>query len=1284
MKKYYYVLQKKVLRKVTTIWAILIFFILISGSSLSVIANLEIEEPTLGKYSINDDTNHIAGLTSSDLKYDCTIENNQYNSEIGKIKNIEPFSDMMYGYAVSNGPQGEGTYKFDIEYPGEFDYIGGDTVEDYLSGGTYVCEKWLAVEYQYGTLYEIDIETGNLTEIGGGGTSLNGLAIDPTTLILYGCSSDELFIIDPDTGEQELVGPFETGQNHTAIAFTSDGDCYSWDVKFTGDSYLYMVNKETGEASEIGSMGVTLNGPQDGCVSWIDDTLFLTARIISPVDGSYLCIVDLETGELDIIGMLDNNCSLTASMVPNIIFCLYDVGLKNILEPIDGAASKYINVTPQVKNFGYSANDISVTVKIFKENGIEDYNQTVLVDLDWDETLNVEMPPWTPEDWQNTNNKKINYTIYAYTSYFWDDNSSNDYKEKSFELYYGYFHDVGCIDIYGPETGPAQTFPVNSTIKNFGQYEECCFKTHFNIAERNIDTQTELLEQDFSESEFPPLNWTTSHEDWMYSETNYSGGSIGEARLYYQPTTYDIFRLNSPQLDTSEYDLIEIEFKHYLNHSGCVYKIEVDTSQDGENWSSVWEKYAFGDIGPETITIYTLENLGPTTYLSWALNGSCLNVNNWYLDDIVIIGYKTLDPEYVDYSCISKIEPGEEVEFEFDDWTPEFLEEEQSAKIVYLCKSWTNMLDPLDENPANDLVSNLIELEYIHDVGIKDIMDHEEESDIFESDLKRRSEIPFPDTYIAPTSLEINTTIENIGTFPEFNLNCSVKIYEFITNYSQGTLVYEDFIPNIDLEEPLGGSQFLEFDYFNFDVEGVYGVYADLPLETDDYLDNNHGDLIIGVDDTPPIVEIEIDPSEPDGNNGWYITPPNITIIAHDPEIAPGIPGSGVGTIHYSISGEPWETINSDYHEFSVNQNGEINIQFYACDKVGNCASIGSIVIYIDMVKPEIEEVEWEAFKEGFKWYIKFTCYAVDALSGMNRVEMYIDDELFQTENHSGPKYEFTIPWNKEYKEVVFTFYHYDNAGNCAIDDIEGSNIESHSKSEIFCRLSQYYLLKKLLQRYSLLKAAQVEQFNIELETVEHKDTLGTTNISGPSYGRPGIEYIFCVEFTDPEGDDFYIYWDWGDGNMEEWLGPYGSGETICLSHVWSDEGLYLIKVKIKDIYGNESEWYTHEILIEAKLPYLELNRPKRAIYINDRWIAPFIVPIIIGDIQLWFWAEDNESGLNHVELYIDDEFRESFDVCPKSWYWNESLFFKHEIKLVAYDNADNNITKTRQVWKLF
>ncbi|OYT28211.1 hypothetical protein B6U98_05350, partial [Thermoplasmatales archaeon ex4572_165] len=78
---------------------------------------------------------------------------------------------------------------------------------------------------------------------------------------------------------------------------------------------------------------------------------------------------------------------------------------------------------------------------------------------------------------------------------------------------------------------------------------------------------------------------------------------------------------------------------------------------------------------------------------------------------------------------------------------------------------------------------------------------------------------------------------------------------------------------------------------------------------------------------------------------------------------------------------------------------------------------------------------------------------------------------------------------------------------------------------------------------------------------------------SGPTSGRTGVSYSFSSSTIDSNGEPVFYMFDWDDGSTNEWVGPYDSGQTITLSHVWDEKGSYAIKVKAKDIYGGESFW---------------------------------------------------------------------------------------------------------------
>ena len=57
----------------------------------------------------------------------------------------------------------------------------------------------------------------------------------------------------------------------------------------------------------------------------------------------------------------------------------------------------------------------------------------------------------------------------------------------------------------------------------------------------------------------------------------------------------------------------------------------------------------------------------------------------------------------------------------------------------------------------------------------------------------------------------------------------------------------------------------------------------------------------------------------------------------------------------------------------------------------------------------------------------------------------------------------------------------------------------------------------------------------------------------------------------------------WGDGEIEEWIGPFPSGEEVILNKTWSEEGDYTIMAKARDSFGAESDWAEFEVSITKK-----------------------------------------------------------------------------------------------------
>ncbi len=99
-------------------------------------------------------------------------------------------------------------------------------------------------------------------------------------------------------------------------------------------------------------------------------------------------------------------------------------------------------------------------------------------------------------------------------------------------------------------------------------------------------------------------------------------------------------------------------------------------------------------------------------------------------------------------------------------------------------------------------------------------------------------------------------------------------------------------------------------------------------------------------------------------------------------------------------------------------------------------------------------------------------------------------------------------------------------------------------------------------------------------------------SITGPTSGAAGTEYEYIFVTTDLDGDDVSYFIEWGDGTSSDWLGSYSSGEEITASHTWSEQVMYTIRAKAKDIFDAESSWAT-----------LSVSMPKNKVLTNSLFL---------------------------------------------------------------------------------
>jgi hypothetical protein len=860
------------------------------------------------------------------------------------------------------------------------------------------------------------------------------------------------------------------------------------------------------------------------------------------------------------------------------------------------------------------------------------------ITLDKEEEIQIQFPTWTPSEWQNETSENTweEYPIHGFIICDGDQNPRNDEKWILIDLWYPWMHDIEVMSIDSPTEGrsiPGQTFPVQATMRNVGQFEECCIPIDMSIGNPFL-VDTLMTEYDWPGSTYYPgqyNGWQDEHKyisyyyGWRRYYGSYSGGDPYEAYIPYYYARQD-YVFYSAAIDTSAFSLLRLRFLTYINHfSGQgLYSLEAGYSTDGETWYAAWHEEPSSTGGYEVDV--PIEGGSETTYIGFWVKGNPYYFNYWYLDNVELVAMGFTE-EYYDFACQGPdIMPGEEVTFTFEDWTPERLGEEESGSEDYVVEATIEMEG--DKNPANDILTEELTLDFWHDVGIDEIISpvggcedrigdqvlwdngepdgrnglagsmysgysniliddieldgdyiiegglihflwnsgytsntetirmyfFEETGDCdpsmiefpeegfaattlefteettgtyyygrpevivdfsineevilgpgkwwigiqpdgvteniaylltatgsgcsifadlpywgyprwssgqslwgdnydlaFEVHGREASGPPSPDAWIQPGTEDVEMVVENYGTFPKEDLSCYVEIWEYITDIENGTQVYTDQIDNIDLTEPLGGQELLQFADFTFADEGRYGMYVDFPASPDDEDRNNKETWGVHVDDTEPESDYPpiFDPEDPTGEAGWYVDDVTVTLNASDP--MSNFVSSGVREIRYKVNGGAEQVIEGSTGSFVITEDGDdIEIEYWAVDCVGNAENpTNKVYIDMDQTPPDVslsyEVLGWSPM-EG--WEFQFTAIANDAMSSMNRVEFFFNNEIQETVTGEGPEYVWTLFYFPLPGNAIFRATAYDDAGLFESDEVINPETSSHPQSQ--------------------------------------------------------------------------------------------------------------------------------------------------------------------------------------------------------------------------------------------
>jgi hypothetical protein len=144
-------------------------------------------------------------------------------------------------------------------------------------------------------------------------------------------------------------------------------------------------------------------------------------------------------------------------------------------------------------------------------------------------------------------------------------------------------------------------------------------------------------------------------------------------------------------------------------------------------------------------------------------------------------------------------------------------------------------------------------------------------------------------------------------------------------------------------------------------------------------------------------------------------------------------------------------------------------------------------------------------------------------------------------------------------------------------------------------------------------------------------------------------------------------------------MGPW---KTYTSPFTVSTDGSHIVRYYSADNAGNREPTDSAIIKIDKTAPIIRIERPRGYLYIFDMKIIPFLFnkTMIIGSITIVVNATDATSRIERVEFFIDNKSKYNDTEYPYNWSWDETAFFKHSIKVVAYDKAGNKSTDEIEV----
>lgn len=231
---------------------------------------------------------------------------------------VQSYLSKWYGCSISGST---GIIKSTLNNPGSITFLSSSS-RTLFGAARSALGIFYGLEYTSpgaGNLVTIDTAAGGLVIVAplsglGAGHVVTGMALDRTTGIMYVTSLDgtlgRLYTINLTTGVLTTVASSMSGTTYPIdIAINNSGVMYSCDINTDA---LNVINKVTGTATPVGSLGINISFAQGMAFDPETDSLFLAAY----TDAGKLYRCNTTTGAATLIGTIGTGNEVDAFIIP--------------------------------------------------------------------------------------------------------------------------------------------------------------------------------------------------------------------------------------------------------------------------------------------------------------------------------------------------------------------------------------------------------------------------------------------------------------------------------------------------------------------------------------------------------------------------------------------------------------------------------------------------------------------------------------------------------------------------------------------------------------------------------------------------------------------------------------------------------------------------------------------------------------------------------------------------------------------------------------------------------